>query len=137
MVGAYFCYWQNNNNKIFVIRFIKDYFCGMLLKYYTRYWIKAGVAVHWNMDITKDSPRVMYVDYLIKKGLKLQKGSSERKVMVVGVKCHWLSDDGVYQTGRFNVVELIPEEILSAGQDELLRWTEFMKNGKGEMNVIN
>ena len=101
----------------------------MLQDYYKRYWIKAGVGVHWNMDLANDVPRTMYVDYLIKKGVSLNGDSSKKHVMVVGVRCHWVSDGGVYQVGRFNVNELVPVEIYKGGNSELLKWSEFMNGG--------
>jgi len=100
----------------------------MLQGYYTRYWIKAGIAVHWTMDVGKKVPRTMYVDYLVKKGVPLNGDSSKKHVMVVGVRCHWVSDDGKYQVGRFNVNELVPAEIFKGGDNELMKWSEYMSN---------
>ncbi len=98
----------------------------MIKGYYTRYWIKAGVKVHWTEHVQQKSPRAMYVDYLIKKGVPLNGDSSKKHVMVVGVRCHWVNDDGKYEVGRFNVSELVPAEIFGAGFDELIKWSEYM-----------
>ena len=102
----------------------------MLQEYYNRYWIKAGVKVYLKEDLSKENLRNIHVDYLIKKGVKISGSEGKRHVMVVGVRCHWLSDDGKYQVGRFNVNELIPADVYDEGNNELIKWSEYMSNGQ-------
>lgn len=67
-----------------------------------KYWIKQGLAV-----VHKDflaSNIKMVVDNIVKKSGKDHMGND--RAYIVGVKCHWFTSDGKYNTGMFFTTEL-------------------------------
>jgi hypothetical protein len=72
-----------------------------------RYWIKSGMEV-----VHRDYPqRKMVVDQIVKKSVAIAPTKDDRrKTFIVGVDCHWLTEDGGYGKGRFLTMELLPFE---------------------------
>lgn len=73
----------------------------------SQYWIKAGIVVystHWpDIKMVVDGIKRHIKEFPKKIDENLIK---DQKVMVDGVKTHWITKDGIYQTGVFQTTEL-------------------------------
>ena len=77
-----------------------------------KYWIKEGNPVrhkHWPSF-------KMIVENVKKKVKEIPENTSDNgseiikinKTFVIGVRCHWITDQGLFQTGLFHTTELEP-----------------------------
>lgn len=87
----------------------------------TKYWISTGIEVIRRDDITElniDRLRLfkMVVDKIVKRKI------DDEMVRIEGVRCHWIDNNRVYQTGLFHTHELIPYEIAEKGIDAVNKW---------------
>lgn len=65
-----------------------------------KYWIKTGIVVRH-----KTYPDLqMTVERVAKKTLP------DKRVLILGVDCHWIDSSGRYQKGRFLTMDLLPYE---------------------------
>jgi|TARA_R100000093_G_scaffold71737_2_gene48695 hypothetical protein len=74
-----------------------------------KYWIKTGTDV-----AHKDYPnRKMVVEKIVKtrKEKISETGEKYTKTFIVGVNCHWMTDDGSYGRGQFLTTELMPFDL--------------------------
>ena len=91
-----------------------------------RYWIRAGIEViHRDKIVDLNMDRLsfykMVVDKVVKKSRE-DKSSSERKVFIDGVRCHWLDSEMKYQQGQFHTHELVPFQIAVKGIEAVNTW---------------
>lgn len=80
-----------------------------------KYWIEAGRFVE---RIVGPSV-VMTVQELIKQEVIYndRTGHEKKRVFTKGVKCHWISETGLYQEAIFRTDELRPHTIVTIAQD--------------------
>jgi hypothetical protein len=63
-----------------------------------KYWIKTGVVVRHKT----------YPDFQMTVERVAKKTLPDKRVLILGVDCHWIDSSGRFQKGRFLTMDLIP-----------------------------